>query len=165
MRYHKKYPGKLARGGLQRMEELVGQRYPAGTVPEQTLKAIATVYLHSNYLALHPAAALGLRNLRELRTLASVVDHILMGNLELSLDVLFQRWKSIERAVADGAWSAARWHELIPTGDSLLVPRQEQSGATKDELLDRKLKDVLKKGSGRSEEKKKKKEGGGSDGE
>ena len=87
--------------------------------------AIVTPYLLTSFFAVHPPRDLGVRTERELRTLAMAMGCALRGNTAGCLDVLGQRSKAIERAVVDGHWDTARWMELIPTGESVLVPRQE----------------------------------------
>ena len=57
----------------------------------------------------------GLRNERELRTLAKAIDLVLEGQLLSALDLLAQRFKAVETVTTGATWSEAKYHQLIPT--------------------------------------------------
>ena len=66
--------------------------------------------------ALNPShPGMGVRNQRELRTLAEAMDALLAGNIGKAADFLMQRFKAVELAATDTAgWHAASHLELIP---------------------------------------------------
>ena len=126
LRAHQRTPGALAQQVLEDMTELLGQRTIAEREPFQP---IATTFLLTVLFNLHHPREIGVRAERELRTLCMAIDCILRGEPEAGLDVLAQRVKAIERSVTDQGWQTARWLELIPTGSSLLVRRDEARAA------------------------------------
>ena len=89
------------------------------------LRPVATQWLLAVLFTAHPAKELAPRTTRELRTMCLAIDLLLKGQVEAALDVLLQRVKAVERSVSDSGWDVAKWFELIPTGDSLLIPRSE----------------------------------------
>ena len=85
----------------------------------------ATVLL----LNLHPPREAGVGPERELRTLLFAFDRFLTGNLGAGMDILAQRFKAVEKCIVDHCWTNARWLDLIPTGEALLLPREEAPAA------------------------------------
>ena len=71
----------------------------------------------------------GIRNQKELKTLAQALDAILTGNLCLAGDTLMQRLKALEQASADGTWAAAEYLEVTPRGSATSVPQEEREQA------------------------------------
>jgi len=70
-------------------------------------------YLTTALTPAHPS--LGMRNQRELRTLAEALDALLAGNVAQAADFLMQRFKAVELAATDTAgWAAASHLEIIP---------------------------------------------------
>ena len=130
LQVHALEPGRLARELIQTMMSLVGARGLGGAGSE--LEPVATTFLLTVLFNLHPPKELGLRNERELRTLCLVLDLLLKGELARGMDVLAQRVKALEKSITDQHWLAARWLELIPTGQLLLVPRDEAREAAKE---------------------------------
>jgi len=106
------------------------------------LKALVTRYLTQ---ALVPSAGskLSLRNSRELRTLAEAMDALLQGDLARCGDLLIQRFKAMESAMADSDWSLAKHLELIPESEVAVTSYGEREHASKLELRERKLRDRL----------------------
>ena len=96
-------------------------------VKDQEMPPVARAYLSQIYLPRHPEDTIGLRNLRELRTLTTLVDMIAQNDLLRALDVAVQRIKSIELFVAQGQWGQANLIELI-------VPEEEQRAWFRQEL-------------------------------
>lgn len=96
-----------------------------------------------NYLTTVVQAArgheLGIRNARELRTLAEALDRLLKGELAHCGDLLMQRFKAVESASADANWAAASRYELIPEALVSAVPPEERAVALSLELSERKL--------------------------
>ena len=101
----------------------------AGDEEGRVLTYVLTVFVQ-RYGSDH----IGLRNMRELRTLAEAIDSLVAGNLPREGDLLIQRFKAIEVAVADGSWTQARHLELIPSQDVTLVSTAERSMASRLEL-------------------------------
>ena len=130
LRVHEGTPGLLAAEFASTMAELLGSRGlgSGGGEPEP----VATAFLLTVLFTRHPPRDLGVRTERELRTLCLAFDHFLKGDLGRGMDVIAQRIKAIEQSVADQGWQTARWLELIPTGEVLLVPRAEVREAVKE---------------------------------
>ena len=127
-RLHQEKPGALADLTLRRFQELLNRSIGGGTAEtEQEMPPVARAYLSQIYMVRHPEAAIGLRNLRELRTLATLVDLMAMNDSLRALDVAVQRMKSIELFIAQGQWSQANLLELI-------VPEEEQRAWFRQEL-------------------------------
>eukprot|EP00971_Amphidinium_carterae_P240252 4770000-Amphidinium_carterae.1 len=85
----------------------------AGSSPTDPLAPIVTTYLTT---ALMPSMgeALGLRNGRELLTLARAVDALLRGDTVVAAECLLQRFKAVEMSAIEGSWSNAKHLEVIP---------------------------------------------------
>jgi len=135
-RVFRKHPGKLATRVVSRMMELIGDRLPPNDM-ETELKPVVTAYLHTVLFTNQPREKMGLRNARELQTLAMASDLIIRGQVSSGLDVLLQRWKAIEKSLVDGNWGVARWLELIPNTDMPLASREETRAALKAEKAEK----------------------------
>ena len=88
---------------------------------------MARAYLNQIYLPRHPEGSIGLRNMRELRTLTTLVDMVALNDPLRALDVALQRIKSIELFVSQGHWNQANLLELV-------VPEEEQRAWFRQEL-------------------------------
>lgn len=66
------------------------------------------------YLVKNPETVIGLRHLRELRTLSTMVDLLASNDVLRVMDIALQRMKAIEVFVAQGTWTQATLLELIP---------------------------------------------------
>ena len=90
----------------------------------------------------------GLRNTRELKTLALAIDHLLAGRLSEACDLLAQRFRAVEASHQEG-WAVARHLEVI--GDSAVssLTDREREVAVRQENEDRKLKDLITKAKAR----------------
>lgn len=81
----------------------------------------------------NPEPSLGLRNLRELRTLAAMVDLMASNDTLRALDIALQRMKAIEVFVAQGNWTQATMLELVPAeGEQRAWFRQELKAAQQE---------------------------------
>jgi hypothetical protein len=89
---------------------------------------------------------MGVRNHRELVTLGKAIDLLLSGQLGELGDLLVQRLKAVETAVADQNWSTARHQELIPAQAASLTTEQERRKAARMELAQGKLRELVSKG-------------------
>ena len=96
-------------------------------------------YVLTVFVQRYGAEHIGVRNMRELRTLAEAIDALVAGNLPRVGGLLIQRFKAVEVAVADGSWTQARHLELIPSQDVSLVSSAERSMASRIEIQKRKL--------------------------
>ena len=114
-RLHQKSPGNLASLSLLRMQELVHRAQGRGTAvdSDEKLPAVAMGYLAGVFLVQNPPATVGVRNLRELRTVATVIDMLCHNDSLRALDVLVQRLKALELAHNQQGWSQASQLELV----------------------------------------------------
>eukprot|EP00435_Cladocopium_sp_Y103_P017149 s1363_g4.t1 len=127
-RLHQEKPGALADLTLRRFQELLNRSIGGGTATqEQEMPPVARAYLSQIYMVRHPEAVIGLRNLRELKTLATLVDLMAQNDSLRALDAAVQRMKSIELFIAQGQWSQANLLELV-------VPEEEQRAWFRQEL-------------------------------
>ena len=136
-RVHQDHPGRLASLTLLRLQELLQRAQGGGSAVEQNkLPAVARAYLHQIYFQAHGREALGLRNVKEMITLATAID-LICGNDGLrALDVLVQRLKALEVAQSQGGWTQASQLELIMTTDQTAVFRQELRAAQQEVKAD-----------------------------
>eukprot|EP00971_Amphidinium_carterae_P209442 4154664-Amphidinium_carterae.1 len=98
-----RHPGKLLKGTLQKMREYLSLREGGvGSAVTDPLSPIVTTYLTT---ALMPSLGdtLGLRNSRELLTLARSVDSILRGDTVGAAEILLQRFKAVEMSALEGS--------------------------------------------------------------
>ena len=133
-------PGVLTERALRTMADLLGMGVTPVAEMAPAVRAMVMAYLHQVMFHEMPRDRLGIRNTRELVTLGLVSDKIRRGEVAAALDVCIQRIKAVERAAVDGNWDAAKWYELIPTGEALLTPREESLAAHKIETAEQKLK-------------------------
>jgi hypothetical protein len=139
----KSRPGKLASSGLRKMAEFLGERGGAESLSD--LPPIALVYLTTVWMPAQNTSKVGIRSLRELRTLATMTDHLARGEVLQALDVAMQRMKAVERSVEDEHWGNAQWLELIPRGQVGIATEEENYLAVKAEAQNLKQKDLSKK--------------------
>lgn len=130
-RVHQKYPGKIASLSLLRMRELVAMTLGRGTAEESEnpLPAVATPYLIQVLLSRYPAGEVPMRTMRELRTVAAVIDLVVSNDPLRALDVLVQRFKALELAHEQQSWAQASQLELILSDQTSAVFRQEVKAA------------------------------------
>ena len=127
-RIHQERPGALADMTLRRFQELLSRAIGGGTAMDDVrLPAVARAYLSQIYLVRNTEAAIGLRNLRELRTLTTLIDLMASNDILRALDVAVQRVKSIELFISQGQWNQANLLELI-------LPEDEQRAWFRQEL-------------------------------
>ena len=111
-------------------------------------------YLQTSFHGRFPVEKTGVGKARELRTLATALDHLGRGEVAQASDLLMQRFKAVTAAVEDGNWALAQRYELIPDIGAGLVGVYERKLAARDEALSARLSAaVSKKGvkTGRSE--------------
>ena len=86
---------------------------------------------------------LGLRNRRELRTLAEALDHMLEGTYLQAADILMARFTSVELASQEQSWAVSQHLELIPNASSGAASESAKWAAAKGELTQAKLRRTL----------------------
>ncbi len=71
-----------------RMMDLVGDRLPpkAGQGQEREMSPVVVAYLHAVLFTPHPRDKMGLRNSRELQTLAAIAYQLIQGHLGAGMD-------------------------------------------------------------------------------
>eukprot|EP00971_Amphidinium_carterae_P348763 6490663-Amphidinium_carterae.2 len=110
-----------------------------GHQAEDELSPVAQMYMTNVVLPNRPPG-LNLRNEREMRTLALILDHIIRGQLLQAADVAMQRFKAVEMASGPNAtWEFAQRLELIPQTAIATTSFLEREAAMKAELRERKL--------------------------
>ena len=138
-------PGALLGQALQQMQTYDSAR----SDPTEMTRGSFQRYLQTILFARHTEASMGMRNARELKTLAKTLDHILEGNVPSAADTLVQRWKAVETAVSEGSWSLARHQELLPHQDVGLTGDPERAVLARTELERARLEEVTKRASDR----------------
>ena len=86
---------------------------------------------------------LGLRNRRELRTLAEAIDYLLEGSYLKAADVLMGRFTSVEMVAQEQSWNVSQHLELIPTAGGGAASEVAKRAAAKEELALAKLRRVV----------------------
>ena len=101
------------------------------------------MYLNQVFFSQHTEAEVGLRTVREMRTWAAVIDHLMDGQLGALGDVAVQRLKALEASVSEGGWELARHQELIPKTRASITEDEERFLAARAELQATKLRKAL----------------------
>eukprot|EP00435_Cladocopium_sp_Y103_P034714 s218_g9.t1 len=144
-RLSQKNPGKLLRVTMEDLSRFLADRAPGGGKMEWSDHRMMA-YVSQVLVAQHPPASMGVRNHRELMTLARAIDLLLEGQLPELGDLLVQRLKAVETAVIEQSWSTARHQELIPAQAMSLTSEGEKRKAAKMELSHSKLRELIVKG-------------------
>ena len=144
----KRHPGKLLRSGLEQMGRFMNARSGDDLAPsvswrEQRVNA----YLNQVLFNQHPASSMGMRNARELVTLATCIDLLMEEQFASLGDVLMQRLKAVEASLSEG-WSVANFQELIPPPKATLTTDQERAFAARHAIQQRKLAESVRRKSG-----------------
>ena len=109
-------PGRLFEKTVNSAGSYLSSLQGGGPQPENAeLKPVLGAYLQS---VLIPSrhGRISLRNLQELKTLATTLDLMIMGRQAEMCDILAQRFLAVECADQDGNWSVAKHFELISDG-------------------------------------------------
>ncbi len=144
----KRHPGKLLRSGLEQMSRFMNTRSgddlgPSVSWREQKVNA----YLNQVLFNQHPVSSMGMRNSRELVTLATAIDLLMEEQFASLGDLLMQRLKAVEASLSEG-WGVANFQELIPPPRATLTTDQERAFAARHALQQRKLAESTRKKSG-----------------
>ena len=133
--YSRERPGALYKAGLTNMVKFLAPR--GGAEAESCLQPRAVEYLTTvGPVALGQA---GLRNERELRTLAESIDQLAAGRLEAVGDILMQRFRAVEKAVQDNGWETARHLEIIPPALPTTLSDRERAQALQMRIREQKV--------------------------
>eukprot|EP00434_Breviolum_minutum_P037625 symbB.v1.2.033370.t1/scaffold4139.1/size44681/1 len=135
----KRHPGRLLRSGLEQMSKFMAARAGSEGEPERAWRQQkVSAYLNQVLFNQHPPASIGMRNARELVTLAEGLDLLMEENFAGLGDLLMQRMKAVEASLSEG-WGVANYQELIPPPKATLTTDQERAFATRHALQQRKL--------------------------
>ena len=133
--YSRERPGALYKAGLTNMVKFLAPR--SGAEAENCFQPRAVEYLTTvGPVALGQA---GLRNERELRTLAESIDQLAAGRLEAVGDILMQRFRAVEKAVQDNGWETARHLEIIPPALPTTLSDRERAQALQMRIREQKV--------------------------
>ena len=143
-------PGTLVLRGFQHMHDQLGTIYGSGASgssgPDQALQPAALRYLLTCCLPLLQAEQLPEQTMRELRTISTCLDLLVVGKAVHASDMLCQRFKSVLMALRDGSSIASKYLELIPTETWPTATSEAETGyarsvafkaAKSEELLER----------------------------
>ncbi|CAK0903888.1 unnamed protein product, partial [Prorocentrum cordatum] len=106
-------PGALLPSGMEHIKKYIARRGWADG--QESLGELATSvvqYITSVWHGHHPKNEMGVRSVREMRTVGECLDALLRGELDHLGDLLMQRLKAIEQATRDGRWQVAQHLEL-----------------------------------------------------
>ena len=141
----KRHPGRLLRSGLEQMSKFMAARAGSEGEPERAWRQQkVSAYLNQVLFNQHPPASIGMRNARELVTLAEGLDLLMEENFAGLGDLLMQRMKAVEASLSEG-WGVANYQELIPPPKATLTTDQERAFATRHALQQRKLQETAAK--------------------
>ena len=111
-------PGTLVLRGFQHMHDQLGTVYGSGASgssgPDQALQPAALRYLLTCCLPLIQTEVPE-QTMRELRTISTCLDLLVVGKAVHASDMLCQRFKSVLMGLRDGSSIASRYIELIPS--------------------------------------------------
>lgn len=145
----RRHPGRLLRSGLEQMAKFLAARAGSEGEPEGSWRQQkVSAYLNQVLFNQHPPSSIGMRNARELVTLAEGLDLLMEEDFARLGDLLMQRMKAVEASLSEG-WSVANYQELIPPPKATLTTDQERAFATRHAIQQKKLQDsVAKKKTG-----------------
>ncbi|NRB33052.1 MAG: hypothetical protein HRU27_20935 [Rhizobiaceae bacterium] len=126
MRVHAARPGALYQELLDRQQELMGTVGNSGSFRS---------YIYQFLIAPLGATKIGVRSLRELKTIALALDYISDRRIKSLSDVLAQRFLALELSIQTNSWQHARWLELIPPESTGLLQTTDLVEARKYEKL------------------------------
>eukprot|EP00438_Fugacium_kawagutii_P001021 Skav205829 [mRNA] locus=scaffold160:57004:58638:- [translate_table: standard] len=142
MEYADLKPGRLASRMMQKMASMTNRTgAPSRSVlaAQNTSTPSVAVQYYQTLLFPQHKEKLSVRVQREIRTLAQVLDHLGVGEVERSADLVSQRLKAIELSVQDQGWHRAQYVELIPLESDGLADIEEVRTASREQLLESKM--------------------------
>ncbi|CAE7799530.1 unnamed protein product [Symbiodinium sp. CCMP2592] len=150
LEYSERYPGRLSARLLQKMRMLLARDGGAlnFAAREDPAPPVATSYLLTIMVPEY-RTKVGVRLLRELKTLCKALDLVVEGEARRAADLLAQRVKAIEASLADDHWLKAQFLELVPREGSLLMETDEAVMAARQLALETKVKEAGQRNWGR----------------
>ena len=140
VRLHKRIPGVISRRGLWRMHESV--RAVSGGRPERNKKKMneetpsaAVAYLNLCFLrkAGNQEKPPPKGKVREMETLAHVIDAAAEGDVGGAMDIAIARFQALEVSHEDGGWGTAEHIEVAPRLEFSATSQGERQAAAKIE--------------------------------
>ena len=147
-RLSKRNPGQLLKSGMKELSRYLASRAESGGGDESWSSYKMMAYINQVVLVQHPPPAIGVRSHRELITLGTAIDMLIMGELAELGDLLMQRLKALETSLVESNWMSARHQELIPPQAASLTSESERRRAAKQEAASLKLKELMNKNRG-----------------
>ena len=96
----------------------------------EDLPPVARGYMSQIFLGKYPESSIRLRNLREMRTLTTVLDLLASNQILQAMDIVSQRIKSVELFVTQGHWAQGSLLELVAAeGEQRAYTREEMKVA------------------------------------
>ena len=148
VRLHKGSPGVLSRKGLWRMNEAV--RAVSGGRPERNkdkkkeeTPASAVAYLNLCFLRAHEGKPPAKGKIREMETLAYVLDRAAEGDIGGAMDIAFGRLQALDVSHEDG-WGTAEHLEVAPKMKYSATSEGERQAAAKLEEAKRKREKLIR---------------------
>ena len=120
------------------MEDRVGRDGEAKAWDKDSTPASAKSYF-LRVMKPNGEKSASIRNVREMHTLAVIMDHLALGRTRAAADVCAQRLKALELASTTGSWERAQYIELVEPEGATLVDKEEEFIATKEVELNRRL--------------------------
>ena len=146
MEYADHKPGRLAARLLQKMAQIASRTgAPMNSVLAANVTRTPQAAVQYYLTVLYPQhkEKMPLRLQREMRTLAQALDYLGAGELERCADLVAQRLKALELTIHDQGWSRAQFLELIPLETAGLADAEEQRMASKEQLMEAKMRKWL----------------------
>ena len=132
-RFARKYLGRLVARLLQRLESGLGRDGEAGLRGRNLQRAPAVARSYHLRVTLPTYPHMGLRLTREMKTWATVMDHLALGENAFAADVAAQRLKALEKSHIDsGRWDRAQYLELIEPTNTTMITAAEESQVDKE---------------------------------
>lgn len=132
---HRYGPGILSSMGVSKMREAVVELEGNWEKEDSSLPPITLKYIRA---VIQPKVSGGA--LREVMTLGTILDQMLMGRISEAADTAMQRLKAIERVSQGGSWSTTDKLELIGNMSPQISTRGELAAAVKETKLDQQSK-------------------------
>ena len=121
---------------------LIGRQAPSASSPA-SIEPVAVAYLTSVFQPAH--SELGIRDNRELRTIAEALGALVRDQPLRSGDLLAQRFRAIELASSERNWSLARHLELIPDGKVTTTSQRARAEVSRLERQEQRLRQQLRR--------------------
>ena len=142
--FSRRFPGQLLQLAVEEIDRYLssrGRADPAEGIPQEAkFVAYLTTIVHAH----HPPERLGELG-QELRTLAEILDSLLLGDLPRVADLAVQRFKSCEVRARGGSLALASQHELVPKRAIGLAAPSEEMLVGQLEMQRAKLSEIQEK--------------------